>query len=189
MALSSTEEVLSKVKSTHTHTQENQLHPYFFTSESLKETSDVGWESCVYLCQSVSPNHGPTGCSSVNCEDLKRQEEGMGGVWTFVRIIHMSHEYSALLAFPHTGFHHSSHTLTSAIRHTSMLWIISFIYLCHRIPSWDGSLACRFKSLTIYCLQLFNDACILKWHCATMKCGKWPLLSESNDKAVCIHSQ
>lgn len=42
MALSSTEEVLSKVKSTrvhkhkHTHLKENQLLPYLFKSKSLK---------------------------------------------------------------------------------------------------------------------------------------------------------
>lgn len=121
--------------------------------------------------------------------------------------------FSLLLAFLHTSFHHSSHThllersdsySCLSLTHTQWLptfsqWIICFIYLCHPHLLQDRSLVCRLKqfvrserctesSRTIHCPQLIQG-CLHHQLARCRPCSKWPLFSESNDKAVCIHSQ
>ncbi len=100
----------------------------------------------------------------------------------------MRHEYSVLLAFLCTSFHHSSHTRLlehsdpyscSFLTHSFFfpLWIICFIYLCHpqSLARYESRLQtgavvhserCTESSRTIHCPQPFEDACIINWHSA-----------------------
>lgn len=127
-----------------------------------------------------------------------------------VRVVLVRHEYSVLLALPHTSFHHSSkHTLadmypclsltyTHSIRLLFALWIICFIPLCQPKVScergvlskgWDHC-SLRVMHRVIQDDSLFSAIQGVLHHQLALcrQRSKWPLFSESNDKAVCIHS-